>query len=85
MGCDKVNPSILDTVAKYPYTIIFRIGMMYSLFILFLEFLFIKWWLDSSQKAVHTKKIWIVGTLSLIAYAFFVACPDRKVINYKWA
>lgn len=55
---------------------------MYSLFIYFLIFLFIKWWLDSSQFATMTKPITIMGTLGLLAYGLFVACIDRKRINF---
>ena len=59
--------------------------MMYSLFIYFLIFLFIKWWLDSSQFAHKTKPIIWLGTLGLLAYGLFVACIDRKRINYPLA
>ncbi len=75
----------MDTAMEYPYTIIFRVGMMYSLFIYFLIFLFIKWWLDSSQFATMTRPITILGTLGLLAYGLFVACIDRKRINYPLA
>ena len=58
---------------------------MYSLFILFLEALFIKWWLDSSSLASSTKKIVILSTISFMAYALFVSTVDRKRINYGLA
>lgn len=70
---------------EYPYTIIFRVGMMYSLFIYFMIFLFIKWWLDSSQFAHGTKLIAVFGTLGPLFYGLFVACIDRKRINYPLA
>jgi hypothetical protein len=55
------------------------------MFIFFLEFLFIKWWLDSTQLAHHTKKMTVFGTLGLLSYGLFVACIDRKRINYPLA
>lgn len=57
--------------------------MMYSLFIYFLELLFIKWWIDSLPYAKHTKKAAIIGTIGLAAYGLFVSCIDRKRINYE--
>ena len=58
---------------------------MYSLFIYFLELLFIKWWIDSLPVAKHTKRMVIFGTIGLISYGLFVACIDRKKINYMMA
>ncbi len=75
----------MDSAMQYPYTIIFRVGMLYSLFIYFLLFLFIKWWLDSSQYAKHTKSIVTMSTIGLLSYGLFVACIDRKRINYPLA
>lgn len=72
----------MDTAMEYPYTIIFRVGMLYSLFIYFLLFLFIKWWLDSSQFATKTKPLITFSILGLLSYGLFVACIDRKRINY---
>ena len=69
----------------YPYTIIFRVGMMYSLFITFLELLFIKWWIDSFPIARRTTLMVVSGTIGLAAYGLFVACIDRKRINYQLA
>ena len=57
--------------------------MMYSLFIYFLELLFIKWWIDSLPFAKHTKKMAVIGTIGLAAYGLFVSCIDRKRINYQ--
>jgi hypothetical protein len=59
--------------------------MLYSLFIYFLLFIFIKWWLDSSQYAKHTKLLVVMSTLGLLSYGLFVACIDRKRINYPLA
>ena len=70
---------------EYPYTIIFRVGLMYSLFILFLVNVFIKWWLDNSQVAKHTKKMVIMSTIALMAYALFVSTVDRKRIDFVLA
>ena len=67
---------------QYPYTIIFRIGMMYSLFIVFLELLFIKWWIDSFPIAKKTNYMVFFGAVGLAAYGLFVSCIDRKRINY---
>lgn len=75
----------MDTAMEYPYTIIFRVGMMYSLFVYFLIFIFIKWWLDSSQFTTMTKPIPILATLGLLSYGLFVSCIDRKRINYPLA
>lgn len=58
---------------------------MYSLFILFLLSFFIKWWLDNSQRAKHTKKALIAGLVCLAAYGLFVSTIDRKRINYVLA
>jgi hypothetical protein len=58
---------------------------MYSLFIYFLIVLFIKWWIDSSGAYSLTKPISIMGTLGLLSYGLFVACIDRKRINYPLA
>ena len=70
---------------EYPYTIIFRICMMYSLFITFLELLFIKWWIDSFPIYSHTNKMVFAGAVGLAAYGLFVSCIDRKRINYGLA
>ena len=70
---------------EYPYTIIFRIGMMYSLFITFLELLFIKWWIDSFTYAKRTSIMVLAGTIGLAGYGLFVSCIDRKRINYELA
>ena len=35
--------------------------------------------------ARHTKRMVIVGTIGLISYGLFVACIDRKKINYMLA
>jgi hypothetical protein len=43
---------------------------------------FIKSWLDSSQKANHTRKILICGLVCLASYGLFVSTIDRKRINY---
>jgi hypothetical protein len=59
--------------------------MMYSLFIYFLEFLFIKWWIDSMPIAKNTTKMAVIGTTGLALYGLFVACIDRKRINYQLA
>ena len=59
--------------------------MLYSLFIFFLEILFIKWWLDSSKIQRHTKLIFIFGSIGLLAYGLFVSCIDRKRMNYQLA
>ena len=75
----------MDTAMEYPFTIIFRVGMMYSLFLYFMLFLFIKWWLDSSQFATTTKPILIFSTIGLLGYALFVSCIDRARINYPLA
>lgn len=58
---------------------------MYSLFIYFLELLFIKWWIDSLPVAKGTTKMVVLGTIGLAAYGLFVACIDRKRINYQLA
>lgn len=58
---------------------------MYSLFIMFLVSFFIKWWLDSSQKAKHTWKALISGLICLASYALFVSTLDRIRINYLLA
>lgn len=58
--------------------------MMYSLFIYFLELLFIKWWIDSMPVAKHTTKMVVFGTIGLAAYGLFVSCIDRKRINYVY-
>ena len=75
----------MDSAMVYPYTIIFRVCMLYSLFLYFMLFLFIKWWLDSSQIAKQTKVIVVCSTVGLLAYGLFVACIDRKRINYPLA
>jgi hypothetical protein len=75
----------MDTAMEYPYTIIFRVGMLYSLFLYFMLFLFIKWWLDSSQFATSTKHIVVLSTIGLLGYALFVSCIDRARINYPLA
>lgn len=59
--------------------------MMYSLFITFLELLFIKWWIDSFPIARSTTKMVILGTIGLAGYGLFVSCIDRKRINYTLA
>ena len=58
-------------------------GLMYSLFIIFLINFFIKWWIDSSQYGKNTKRITIFGTLACLSYALFVSTLDRKYINYN--
>lgn len=78
----------MQSALEYPNTIVLRVGLMYSLFILFLLSFFIKWWLDSSQKAKHTRKILIAGLVTLASYGLFVSTIDRKRINYvlaEWA
>lgn len=75
----------MQSAMEYPYTIIFRIGMMYSLFITFLELLFIKWWIDSFPIYRNTKVMVLLGTIGLAGYGLFVACIDRKRINYALA
>lgn len=55
------------------------------MFIYFMIFLFIKWWLDSSQYATSTKPIFFLSLIGLLAYALFVSCIDRKRINYPLA
>lgn len=78
----------MTSALEYPNTIVLRVGLMYSLFILFLVNLFIKWWLDSSQKARHTKKYLLSSVVCLASYALFVSTIDRKRINYniaEWA
>jgi uncharacterized membrane protein len=52
---------------------------------MFLVSFFIKWWLDSSQKANHTRKILICGLVCLASYGLFVSTIDRKRINYVLA
>ena len=79
------NPTIMQSAMEYPYTIIFRIGMMYSLFITFLELLFIKWWIDSFPVYKHTNLMVFFGALGLAGYGLFVSCIDRKRINYVLA
>ena len=59
--------------------------MMYSLFIYFLIFMFIKWWIDSSQYATSTKPIVTFATIGLLSYGLFVSCIDRARINYPLA
>jgi len=59
--------------------------MMYSLFITFLELLFIKWWIDSFPYAKRTSIMVLAGTIGLAGYGLFVACIDRKRINYLLA
>lgn len=39
-------PTIVDLAKIYPNSIVFRIGMLYSMFIMFLINLFITWWLN---------------------------------------
>jgi hypothetical protein len=75
----------MQSAMEYPYTIIFRIGMMYSLFITFLELLFIKWWIDSFPYAKKTSLMVLAGTIGLAGYGLFVSCIDRKRINYVLA
>lgn len=58
---------------------------MYSLFNIFLTNIFIKWWLDSSQMAKHTKKIVFFNIICLMSYGLFVSTIDRKRINYTLA
>jgi len=86
--CDEENPSILTSAIKYPNTIILRVGVMFSLFILFLVTFFIQWWLQSSQKVKVTRKATVAGILTLASYALFISTIDRLVINYyiaEWA
>ena len=60
--------------------------MLYSLFIYFLEILFIKWWIDSAYSSgKHSRLIFILGTIGLMSYGLFVSCIDRKRINYPLA
>ena len=59
--------------------------MMYSLFITFLELLFIKWWIDSFPVAKKTTLMVVLGTVGLAGYGLFVSCIDRKRINYLLA
>lgn len=75
----------MQSALEYPNTIVLRVGLMYSLFILFLLAFFIKWWLDSSQKAKHTRKILVAGLIALASYGLFVSTIDRKRINYVLA
>jgi drug/metabolite transporter (DMT)-like permease len=75
----------MSSAMSYPNTIIFRAGLMFSLFILFLISFCIKWWLDSSQRAEHTWKAVLCSLISFAAYAFFVSSIDRVRINYTWA
>jgi hypothetical protein len=75
----------MSSAMAYPNTIIFRAGLMFSLFILFLTSFCIKWWLDSSQKAKHTWHALISALVSFAAYAFFVSSLDRVRVNYNWA
>lgn len=79
------NPTIMQSAMEYPYTIIFRVCMMYSLFITFLELLFIKWWIDSFPISRSTTKMVLLGTIGLSGYGLFVSCIDRKRINYTLA
>lgn len=76
------DPTIMESAKEYPYTIIFRIGMMYSLFITFLEILFIKWWIDSFPVSRATTVMALLGAIGLAAYGLFVSCIDRRRINY---
>jgi hypothetical protein len=75
----------MTTALEYPYTIIFRVGLMYSLFILFLISFFIKWWIDGTQRAKHTTKSLVAGLVCLAAYGLWVSTIDRKRINYQLA
>lgn len=75
----------MTSALEYPNTIVLRVGLMYSLFIMFLVSFFIKWWLDSSQRAKHTWKALISGLICLAAYALFVSTLDRIRINYLLA
>jgi hypothetical protein len=59
--------------------------MMYSLFISFLELLFIKWWIDSFPVSRATTVMVLLGGVGLAAYGLFVSCIDRKRINYSLA
>lgn len=52
---------------------------------MFLLSFFIKWWLDSSQRAKHTWKALIAGLICLASYALFVSTIDRVRINYVLA
>ena len=79
------NPTIMQSAMEYPYTIVFRICMMYSLFITFLELLFIKWWIDSFPIYKHTNFMVFFGAIGLAGYGLFVSCIDRKRINYVLA
>lgn len=83
--CGVTNPTIMVSALEYPNTIVLRVGLMYSLFILFLVNLFIKWWLDGSQVAKHTLRSFVASTIGLAAYALFVSTIDRKRINYNLA
>ena len=59
--------------------------MMYSLFITFLELLFIKWWIDSFPVYKHTNLLVFFGAIGLAGYGLFVSCIDRKRIDYSLA
>ena len=50
---------------------------MYSLFIIFLQLMFIKWWLETPKK-IKAKGGLIFGIISLVSYGFFVCCIDRR-------
>lgn len=58
---------------------------MFSLFLLFLVNFFIKWWIDSAQMNLHSKRITIFGTIAILAYALFISTIDTKRINYLLA
>jgi hypothetical protein len=75
----------MSSALSYPNMVILRACVMYSLFIMFLQSFFIKWWLDHTQKASHTWKAVLSAILSLIAYAFAISTLDRGDVNYLWA
>ena len=75
----------MQSALEYPYTILFRIGMMYSLFITFLELLFIKWWIDSFPFSKKTSLMVFFGAIGQAGYGLFVSCIDRKRINFVLA
>jgi len=56
--------------------------MMFSLFITFLELLFIKWWIDELPGKKSTTLMVVLGTIGLAGYGLFVSCIDTKRINY---
>lgn len=45
-------PSVVEIAKTYPNCIVFRIGMLYSMFLLFLETLFIHWWISTGRDII---------------------------------